>query len=329
MRICIYGVGSVGGHLAYRLHKAGGEVSLVARGSTLATIRERGLTFSAEGGQETITGLPAARYLDDLPKPDIILVCLKTPSLPSIAEDLRKHVDEKMMVVFVQNGLPWWYMRQLRRQYNLSSEPSAEETALSPWLHDRHVAAGVVSSTNRVLGPAHIENISLGRNTFSFGPVNVQTRSVLVPLAELLKSTSSYAEVLKRPQTAVWRKLQLNVVAASFGCVTGLPMNAALGTPELAQAARHLQAEIVLLANAYGVSLTDVPSQLSDLINSNHKSSMLIDLENNKPIEFGAIFATPRVLARAAGVPVPYLDLMSGLVERKAQALGGLVSCPD
>ena len=40
MKICVFGAGAIGGHLAMRLHKGGADVSLVARGAHLAAIQE-------------------------------------------------------------------------------------------------------------------------------------------------------------------------------------------------------------------------------------------------------------------------------------------------
>ncbi len=39
MKICIYGAGAIGGHLAARLHRAGADVSVIARGAHLAAIQ--------------------------------------------------------------------------------------------------------------------------------------------------------------------------------------------------------------------------------------------------------------------------------------------------
>ena len=40
MRICIFGAGAVGSHLAVRLARAGNEVSCVMRGPHLAAVRQ-------------------------------------------------------------------------------------------------------------------------------------------------------------------------------------------------------------------------------------------------------------------------------------------------
>ena len=54
MRICIFGAGAVGGHIAARLAAAGNDVSVVARGAHLQAMRSRGLKLLH--GDETILG---------------------------------------------------------------------------------------------------------------------------------------------------------------------------------------------------------------------------------------------------------------------------------
>ena len=53
MRICVYGAGAIGGHLAVRLARGGAEVSVLARGPHLAAIQRDGLTVHASDGHHT------------------------------------------------------------------------------------------------------------------------------------------------------------------------------------------------------------------------------------------------------------------------------------
>ena len=46
MRICVFGAGAIGGHLAIRLASNGHDVSVIARGANLAAIRADGLTIT-------------------------------------------------------------------------------------------------------------------------------------------------------------------------------------------------------------------------------------------------------------------------------------------
>ena len=45
MKVCIFGAGAIGGHLAARLPAAGADVSVVARGEHLAAIQQNGITL--------------------------------------------------------------------------------------------------------------------------------------------------------------------------------------------------------------------------------------------------------------------------------------------
>ena len=59
MRVCVYGAGAIGGHLAMRFARGGAEVSVVARGPHLAAIQRDGLTVHAVDGEHHVT-LPAS-----------------------------------------------------------------------------------------------------------------------------------------------------------------------------------------------------------------------------------------------------------------------------
>ncbi len=52
MRICIFGAGAVGSHIAVRLARAGHEVSCVMRGAHLEAARANGLKLRVETEQE-------------------------------------------------------------------------------------------------------------------------------------------------------------------------------------------------------------------------------------------------------------------------------------
>src|SRR5579863_2316431 len=51
MRICVYGAGAIGGHLAVRYSRGGADVSVLARGPHLAAIQRDGLTVHTSAGE--------------------------------------------------------------------------------------------------------------------------------------------------------------------------------------------------------------------------------------------------------------------------------------
>jgi len=61
MKICVFGAGAIGGHVATRLLAAqAADVSVVARGPALQAMRERGLTLRFNGKEEIHAKVPVA-----------------------------------------------------------------------------------------------------------------------------------------------------------------------------------------------------------------------------------------------------------------------------
>src|SRR5438105_13888139 len=85
MRICIFGAGAVGGHIAAKLAAAGNDVSVVARGAHLAAMQANGLKLLH--GEQTILGrVRAAPHARELGPQDAVFVTLKANLLAGFAE---------------------------------------------------------------------------------------------------------------------------------------------------------------------------------------------------------------------------------------------------
>src|SRR5262245_24288215 len=105
MRVTVIGAGAVGGWLAATLAKGGAEVALVARGATLAQIREHGLTLLIGDRRETYR-LPAAERAQDLPKPDVVVLAVKTHAFADATADASPALVDGPLFVTAMNGLP-------------------------------------------------------------------------------------------------------------------------------------------------------------------------------------------------------------------------------
>ena len=110
MKICVYGAGAIGGHVAARLAKGGADVSVVARGAQLAAIRSNGLTVNHEEGTFTVP-VAASDNPADLGRQDAVIVTVKAPALPSVAAGIGPLLGPDTPVAFVMNGIPWWYFQ--------------------------------------------------------------------------------------------------------------------------------------------------------------------------------------------------------------------------
>ena len=108
MKICVYGAGAIGGWLAGNMARGGADVSVVARGAHLAAIRRDGLTVETPESSFTVQ-VKASDDPADLGPQDVVLVTVKVPALPAVAENISALLREDTPAVFLNNGIPWWY----------------------------------------------------------------------------------------------------------------------------------------------------------------------------------------------------------------------------
>ncbi|HEY1410532.1 MAG TPA: 2-dehydropantoate 2-reductase N-terminal domain-containing protein, partial [Rhodopila sp.] len=159
MKICIYGAGAIGGHLAARLYKAGADVSVIARGPHLAAIKANGLTVHAVDGEHHAP-VRAAADPAELGQQDAVFVTVKAPALPAVAASLKPLLGPDTSVAFVMNGIPWWYFDHLRGPHEGKSLPRIDPgDALRRALGPGRAIGGVVYSASAVTEPGvvHVE----------------------------------------------------------------------------------------------------------------------------------------------------------------------------
>jgi 2-dehydropantoate 2-reductase len=110
MKVCIAGLGAIGGLFAARLAVAGHEVSALARGATLAAVRERGLALTSVDGERSVHRIAAAADANELPVPDLLLISMKGHALAADARALAPLVGPETTVLLAMNGVPWWFL---------------------------------------------------------------------------------------------------------------------------------------------------------------------------------------------------------------------------
>jgi len=88
MRVCIYDAGAIGRYLGVLLHRAGADVSLVARGPHLTAMQAGGVRLLMEDGQELTARPRCTSDPKELGPQDYVLVCLKAHSIPGVVEHM-------------------------------------------------------------------------------------------------------------------------------------------------------------------------------------------------------------------------------------------------
>ena len=321
MKITVFGAGAVGGHIAGRLGATDAEVSVIARGATLAAMQTEGLRVVTHEGDlhstPTVTDRPT-----DLGPQDLVIVAVKAPSLPTLAEPLTRLVASDGLVLFVNNGVPWWYFAgmpgTLRDTRLRRLDP---HDALWSGIGPHRTAGGVAYTAGTVLAPGVIraENPV---NRLVVGRPDGSGDRRLESLATVLESSGLAVTVTDRIRDAVWTKLVSNTVGGALGTLTASATRDVLDKPVLAAAASAMAEELAAVARGLGTDIDDPAAIVSKLATSGHVQSVVQDLLAGRTMEVEALFRAPRDLATIAQVPTPILDLIVELALQRARATG-------
>lgn len=106
MRFVVFGAGAVGGVLGARLHQAGFEVELIARGAHFGAIRERGLTLETPSERVALP-IPVHESPASISwaLDDVVLLAVKSQDTATALSDLRGSAPQDVSVVCLQNGV--------------------------------------------------------------------------------------------------------------------------------------------------------------------------------------------------------------------------------
>jgi 2-dehydropantoate 2-reductase len=318
MDICIYGAGSIGGYLAGRLalleeHS----VSVIARGTHLTAIQQDGLKLADADGCRIVHFAHADDRPERLPKQDIVFVTLKAHSLPEAARDIAGLLKPDGYVVFVTNGLPWWWEHGVRASID-DNKVARMDGPLHEWIGPARSLGCVVYSINEVTAPGTV--VHRGNNRWILGEPNDEMTARLENTAALMREAGLNAEAETDIRLHVWKKLLRNAPFNSLCALTRLNADEFGNVPELVRIAQVMTDEVVAIAGAKGWVLP--AARAADVVASGGtiggspaggRASMLQDALAGRPLEVEAILGRLQQFAREAQVQTPMLDVVYAL----------------
>ncbi|MGE3293364.1 MAG: ketopantoate reductase family protein [Geminicoccaceae bacterium] len=322
MRVIVFGAGAVGGVLASRLVRSGEDVAVVARGSHLDAIRRNGLTVEDAQGACTTVMVEANDDAGALRPADVVLVTLKSFALADAAERIAALQQPRGVTVFLQNGLPWWFFRGLAALPDgvqlASTDPGGRlAAAFAPG----SIGAGTLYTAVALQAPGHIRHIAGQR--IDLGSPDAPDDPRLLALAAALHRAGFDARHVADPRPQVWRKLAVNIAHSGVSALTGSRTRAMWSDAALAPLLVRLADEAAVLSAAFGMPVT-VDMDERRRAATDHKTSLLQDLEAGRRIEYEAIYGGVLELADVLGVEIPTIRTIAGLLRHRAAAAGCL-----
>lgn len=327
MRICIYGLGAVGGLLGARLAATGEEVSAVARpGATLDAVRARGLTLvePSENGPRTrqvpirITSDPG-----ELGPQDLVIIAVKTTALPDVAKHIAPLLGPDTTVLSAMNGIPWWFFHGMPAEVARTPLPSADpDGRIAAAIPPTSVVGCVVHLSVTTPEPGVVRHA--GGNRLIVGEPASNGTPRAQAIIEALRRAGFDVEATESIQHEIWFKLLGNMTLNPVSALTGATGDRILDDELVRDFMSRCMLEAAAVGERIGIPVMGTPDdrhavtrQLGAL-----RTSMLQDVESGRKIELDALVNTVRDIARHVQVDTPDIDALFGLARVHARMLG-------
>ncbi|QMU76357.1 2-dehydropantoate 2-reductase [Streptacidiphilus sp. PB12-B1b] len=322
MRICVLGAGAIGGFVGARLAASGLEVSAVARGATLAALREHG--WRVRSGQGLLTApVRAVGDAAELGEQDVVLLAVKGQSLEAALPSLIPLLGPDTVVVAALNGVPWWFFDGFggpcEGRRLASVDPHGRIAAAVPV---RQVLGCVVHMSCSVPEPGLVRH-SGGSGLILGEPDNGDSPRVR-EIAALLGAAGFEATVSRQIQRDVWYKLWGNMTINPVSALTGATADLILDDELVRDFCHAAMREAAEVGAAIGCPITELPEDRSRLTRElgAFRSSMLQDADAGRSLELGALVGAVREIGGLVGVPTPSVDALLGLTRLGARVRG-------
>ena len=326
LRVAVFGAGAIGGHLAVRLALAGHRVGVVARGGQLAAAQAAGGLHLRLGETTAFGPLQARGTAAELGPQDLVIVTVKATALPDFAAQVAPLLQPDTAVVFVQNGIPWWYAQGLAAGRPAPPDLSALDPggALARAVAPQRVIGAVIYTSNEVQSPGVIVNDSPEANTLIVGEPDDRQSARIVQLRQLLEATGIASPPCADIRATLWRRLVVNVAGSVVCSIIEQPIGVHQADPAMGALFQRLTAEMTRIAAAHGLDLAQatLPPGPPHRFPPHHKPSFLQDYERHRPQEVEAILQAPLSFARQAGVDAPALETITALAAHRAARRG-------
>jgi len=325
MRICVVGMGAIGGWMAAHLgHKLGEEIALsaVARGATLAALQSQGLRMDS-GGERITVPLRVSDRPEDLGEQDLVVLAVKGPALVDVAPLVARLLSPHTRVLVAMNGVPWWFFDRLEgpcQGLHLKSvDPEGRIAALIP--SDR-VIGSVIHASCATPEPGLVRHV-MGMGII-LGDASGGIAAPVQGLADLMTRAGFHATVSERIQKDIWYKLWGNMTMNPISALTGATCDRILDDELVRGFVTAVMREASAIGDAIGCGVGQTPEERHAVTRKlgAFKTSMLQDLEAGRRLELDGLVGSVREIGQHMGLPTPNIDAMLGLTRLLAQVRG-------
>ncbi|HKO31963.1 MAG TPA: 2-dehydropantoate 2-reductase [Nitrospiraceae bacterium] len=295
-QILMVGAGSVGGFFGAQLAKANLPVSFLLRPKTLAAVKQNGLTIRSAQGSFTVHP-PAASDPRKLPKPDLIILSVKSYDLDEVLTQIEPVMTDRTVILTLQNGVD-------------------TEDRIVARFHRDCVVGGIAYVYSKIAAPGVIDHYK--RGTVAIGELMGYQSARLLAIADLFKRAGIPCQLTDDVRRSKWEKMCWNCVFNPLTVLIDDKVAKALDHPEMLRVIHQIVAEVVAVAATVKVPLAadmaDKVVRWTQEIRDIH-TSMYDDWKAGRPTEIDFLNGYVTKIGRQFGIPTPLNDMLTAVIK--------------
>lgn len=290
MTYSVIGTGAIGGYYGGSLMKSGRSVNFLLH-SDYEYVKTNGLQIDSCDGSFHLHPIAAYDNTQQMPKADVVLVCLKSTNNHLLQHLLTPIIDEQTVVVLIQNGI-------------------GLEEDLQQVFPKVPIVAGLAFICSGKVGPGHISHQCYGQiNLGNYSCPESRFQALLNDLraAGIKAAEVPYAEA--RWKKAVWN-MPFNGMTVSLNTST----DQLLKHPATRKLIHEQMLEVIGAAQALGVkgieaSFADQMLSMTDAMVP-YSPSMKLDFDHHRPMEIPYLYTRALDEARKVNFNMPKLAML-------------------
>jgi len=332
--VCVVGAGAIGCHIAYVLHKAGNDVTLVARGENLKALQSEGLRMRIGGEDLPPVRIKATDRPEQVGHVDYIFLTMKVSGYSSgVAEMIKPMVGDQTTILPPTTSIPYWWFYKWQGQFENRRLNQVDPCDVLWGLMPPEKVVGFTMWLSAVqLGPGRAELRHVQRG-YPLGELDGSSSKRVERLAAAFERGGIPAPRVPCIRSEIFIK-SLNSLVFNVVAVLGDASNGTIAdAPEAVEVLRTAMQECEVIAEALGLTIAQTAEgRIKQTLSARmHTMSMLHDLRIGKDLELRALWTSFEDLAGLIGVQLPLTKALVGVAllreaaERKqrAEASGG------
>lgn len=289
MRIAVIGVGGVGGYFGALLHRAGQDVTFVARAEHFAAMRARGLRVESVIEEPFELPVRATETTGSLGPADLVLFTVKAYDTDAATALLPPLLGPDTAVLTLQNGVD-----------NIDKLIDAVGTP--------HVLAGTAYIFSTIAAPGVIRHTG-GPRRIVFGELDGARTARAEAIYTAFKETGVTVELSEHIMVEVWEKYIFITAQGGVTALTRLPIGRIRRDAETFAMYLDVADEVAAVGRACGVPIPDGQRErvrrFAEALEPGSYSSLYHDLTHDRRMELDALPGTVVRLGQLHGVPTP------------------------